>query len=116
MKSLAGRETYWEGTCENMINVPTHMHYLLCRQPNTVQASDVVITDTRDSGSGLEVQFYVRGMRGGVIPASAIVPAIQVMAYTAWCHYYVCRALVDVTVIEDCESPCKSGVLVPHYF
>ena len=53
----------------------------ICRQPNIVQASDVVITDTRDSGSGIEVQLYVRGMRGGVIPAAAVVPAIQVMVH-----------------------------------
>ena len=41
----------------------------------------MVVTDTRDSGSGLEVQLYVRGMRGGVIPASAVLAAIQVRAH-----------------------------------
>ena len=52
----------------------------LCRQ-TIVSASDVVITGIRDTSSGLQVQFYVRGMRGGVIPASAAVSAIQVMGY-----------------------------------
>ena len=54
---------------------------LFCRQ-TSVQASDVVITGTRDTSSGLQVQFYVRGMRGGVIPASAAVSAIQVSLRT----------------------------------
>ena len=52
---------------------------LLHRQASTVQASDVIITDTRDSSSGLQVQFYVQGTSGGVVPASALVTAIQVM-------------------------------------
>ena len=54
---------------------------LLHRQGSTVQASDVVITDTRNTsiGSGLEVQFYVQGASGGVIAASTVVIAIQVM-------------------------------------
>ena len=49
----------------------------LCRQASIIP-SYVVITDTTDSSGGLRVQFYVRGMRGGIIPASAIVAAIQV--------------------------------------
>ena len=57
---------------------------LFCRQ-TSVQASDVVITDTRNTSSGLQVQFYVRGMRGGVIPASAAVPAVQVSLRTVYC-------------------------------
>ena len=44
-----------------------------------MQPSDVIITGTRDSDRGLEVQFYVQGMRGGVVPASAIVSAVEVI-------------------------------------
>ena len=43
-----------------------------------MQPSDVVITGTMETSSGLSVQFYVRGTRGGVIPKQAVAAAIQV--------------------------------------
>ena len=43
-----------------------------------MKPSDVVITGTVDTSSGLRVQFYVQGTRGGVIPKQAVAAAIQV--------------------------------------
>ena len=43
-----------------------------------MQASDVVITSTMDTSSGLRVNMYVQGTRG-VIPQQDIISALQVM-------------------------------------
>ena len=40
--------------------------------------SDIVITGTMDTSSGLSIQFYVQGTRGGVIPQQAVAAAVQV--------------------------------------
>ena len=49
-----------------------------------MQPSDVVITGIMDTSSGLRVQFYVLGTRGGVIPKQAVAAAIQVTLIIAW--------------------------------
>ena len=52
-----------------------------CRQDISVQADDVIVTSTMDSGNGLQVHLYVQHM-GGVIPQQALVAAIEVPGYT----------------------------------
>ena len=50
----------------------------MCRQTITVQPSDIVITSVMDSPEGLRIQFYVRGMTGGVINQNDVVEALRV--------------------------------------
>ena len=46
-----------------------------------MQADDVIVTSTMDSGNGVQVKLYVQHM-GGVIPKQALVVAIKVPGYT----------------------------------
>ena len=50
----------------------------MCRQTVTVQPSDIVITSVMDSPEGLRIQFYVRGITGGVINQNDVVEALRV--------------------------------------
>ena len=58
-------------------NIHKSFCFIFCRLFTVVQASDVIVTGTMDGDGGLQIQFYVQGMRD-VISQQVVINAITV--------------------------------------
>ena len=65
-----------------------------------MQSSDVVITGVMVTNSGLLVQFYIQGTRGGVIPQQAIASAVKVINNGLINIFICCELLVTGPINE----------------
>ena len=88
-----------------LINALSHLLFLFhLHRQNTllVSANDIVITSIEQTDDGLEVTFFVRGGSGdtsGVIPAEAVIEAVQVSITIAQGFIIIKR--IYLAVFED---------------
>ena len=61
-----------------MLHIRNELIDITCRQTVNIEASNIVITRVTDTADGLEIEFYVRGIEGGVIMDTTVVEALRV--------------------------------------